>query len=392
MLRVDVLGDVRAALDGRPLDLGGPRQRAVLGLLVAARGHVVPTDRFVEDLWAGSPPPKALGALQAYVSHLRRRLEPDRAPRTPASVLVSVAPGYRLVLPVEQVDAWEVARSVEAARTAPPAEALALALRARARRTGRPFAPYVDEPWAATEATRLDELHAAAAEIAGQAALALDRPGQALDALDALVRAEPLRESAAALLARTLAALGRPGDALTVLREVRTRIVDELGLDPGPQWRSAHTAVLAPPAASRPQPTREGGGRRRAPADARPREDRDDGFLGRGEELARLHGADRAAGPRAGVVWITAAAGTGKSALVERFAQEAADRGRDVLRVRCPEVAGAPPGHAWRDLLVRATGTSPAPAGAFALAAAVAPVVGGAVVVCEDVHGADGGT
>ncbi|MFC5063451.1 AfsR/SARP family transcriptional regulator, partial [Actinomycetospora atypica] len=230
-LSVGVLGDVRAAIDGRPLDLGGPRQRAVLGMLVAAGGRIVSTDRFVEDLWSGEPPPKALGALQAYVSHLRRLLEPGRAPRTPASVLVSAAPGYRLALPPEQVDAWDLARLVEAARSAPPAEALDLAGRALARWTGTPFAAYADEPWAAREATRLAEVHATAAEVAGEAALALGRPAAAVGVLDDLARAAPLRESGVALLARVLAGAGRTGDALAGLRAARELLADEPGLD-----------------------------------------------------------------------------------------------------------------------------------------------------------------
>lgn len=383
MLRLDVLGDVRATIDGRPLDLGGPRQRAVLGMLVAAGGRVVPTDRFLEDLWSGRPPPKALGALQAYVSHLRRRLEPDRAPRTPASVLVSAATGYRLVLPAEQVDAWDLARLADAARAAPPAEALTLALAARARWTGTPFAAYADEPWAAAAGTRLAEVHAAAAETAGEAALVLGRPGEGLAALDELVGAQPLRESAAALLARTLAAVGRPGDALRVLREARTRLADELGLDPGEAWHEAQRAVLRPTAA----PSR---GRNGHPAAAPVV---DDGFLGRTEELARLHRAAGTPGTRAGIVWVAAEAGTGKSALVDRFAREATQRGGRVLRVRVPESGGAPPGWAWRDLLARETATAPTAPDPFTLAATVAPLLAGpTTLVCEDVHGADGET
>src|SRR6478609_12171176 len=89
---------------GEPVELGGPRQRAVLLRLLVAGGHVVPAERIVDDLWRGEPPPKALGALQAYVSHLRRALEPDRAPRAPARVLVSASPGYALDAPARCVD------------------------------------------------------------------------------------------------------------------------------------------------------------------------------------------------------------------------------------------------------------------------------------------------
>ncbi|MGC5009238.1 AfsR/SARP family transcriptional regulator [Streptosporangium sp. DT93] len=91
MLRV--LGPLQAEIDGRAVDLGTSRQRAVVARLVAAGGHVVSTDRFIDDLWRGQPPPKALTALQVYVSNLRRVLEPGRAPRTPATVLVGSRPG-----------------------------------------------------------------------------------------------------------------------------------------------------------------------------------------------------------------------------------------------------------------------------------------------------------
>src|SRR6478735_4827044 len=111
---------------GEPVELGGPRQRAVLARLLAAGGQVVPAERIVDDLWQGEPPPRALGALQAYVSHLRRAIEPDRAPRAPARVLVSAAPGYALLAPDGTVDADAFADDLRAAESAArPEDALA---------------------------------------------------------------------------------------------------------------------------------------------------------------------------------------------------------------------------------------------------------------------------
>lgn len=106
MTRIRVLGPIEVQVDGRPVELGGPRQRAVLGMLVAARRGVVSTDRLIEDLWRGQPPPSATASLQAYVSKLRRLLEPGRSPRAPARLLVSAPPGYVLRVRDEQVDAW----------------------------------------------------------------------------------------------------------------------------------------------------------------------------------------------------------------------------------------------------------------------------------------------
>ncbi|MEJ2890477.1 BTAD domain-containing putative transcriptional regulator [Actinomycetospora aeridis] len=426
MLEIGVLGEVRAHLDGRRLDLGGPRQRAVLALLVAANGAVVPTDRFVEDLWAGEPPPRATGALQAYVSHLRRVLEPDRAPRRPAQVLVSATPGYRLELPVEAVDAWHHVALVAAARRAldegDPEGALTHLAAARSRWAGPPYAASADQPWAAAEVDRLVATRASAAEIAGAAAIAVGRPDDALADLEAVVRDDPLRERTAAVLARTLAAAGRQGDALAVVRATRERLVDELGVDPGADLRAAESAVLAGEAAPSAGPDRARGDtdvqrQRRHSADtsgapaasangdfgrveAANRTFAAPGattFLGRSDERARLHRAARAtAGGRgAAVAWVEGAAGSGKSALLEQVATELGD---GVLRAQCSEVDGAPPGWAWRDLLARHTGSPPEARDAFTLTGELASALRGAVrdglavLVVEDVHRADGET
>src|SRR4051812_22899859 len=89
-----VLGGVWATGDGAPVDLGGHRQRSVVARLLPSRGAVVPADLLVADLWYAETPPRAQAALQAHISHLRRALEPDRPPRTPARLLLTVPPGY----------------------------------------------------------------------------------------------------------------------------------------------------------------------------------------------------------------------------------------------------------------------------------------------------------
>src|SRR5512138_3805746 len=125
MVWIRVLGPMHAEVDGAAADLGGPRQRGVLALLLASRGDVVSVDRMISDLWRGEPPPRAIASLQAYVSNLRRILEPDRPPRTPARILVSAAPGYAVRLEPAAVDAWTFEAELARARAlSDPGEAL----------------------------------------------------------------------------------------------------------------------------------------------------------------------------------------------------------------------------------------------------------------------------
>ncbi len=97
-MQFDILGPLQVRDAGRPLLLGRPKQRAVLAILLLDAGKVVSLDRLVEELWGPHSPPQALASVQAYVSHLRRLLEPQRAPGAPATVIVNQAPGYRIVV------------------------------------------------------------------------------------------------------------------------------------------------------------------------------------------------------------------------------------------------------------------------------------------------------
>ncbi|MER7187525.1 BTAD domain-containing putative transcriptional regulator, partial [Streptomyces hyaluromycini] len=229
MLSVQVLGPIGADIDGAPVHLGSPRQRAVLALLLANRGRVVPVDRLIDRLWRGRPPQKAAASLHVYVSNLRRALEPGRAPRTPAGVLVSVAPGYAVRLPEDAVDAWRFEAAVRRARTAPPAEARHLLEEAIGWWHGAAYGEWADEEWAVTEAARLGDLHLAARELAIGAALASGTPAEAVPAAEALVREHPLREEGWRLLALAHWACSRRADALAALRRATAVLRAELG-------------------------------------------------------------------------------------------------------------------------------------------------------------------
>ncbi|MFF4614306.1 BTAD domain-containing putative transcriptional regulator [Nonomuraea jabiensis] len=229
MLTFTALGPFQAWADGVPLDLGGQRQRAVLARLLVAGGRAVPVNTLIDELWPGAPPAQALSTIQGYVSRLRRALEPDRAPREEARVLVSAPPGYALRAATEQVDAWRFEALVKS--EGDPGGVWAAMDTALGLWRGPALAEFGELSWAATEAGRLEELRLIAVERRAGAGLALGRATSLVADLEAHASAYPLREEAWRLLATALYGLGRQGDALAALRRARSVWRDELGLD-----------------------------------------------------------------------------------------------------------------------------------------------------------------
>jgi DNA-binding SARP family transcriptional activator len=380
-----VLGPVRALVAGSPAPLGGPRQRSVLARLVAAGGHVVSTDRIIDDLWSGEPPPKALASLQVHVSHLRRALEPARASRQQATVVVSAAPGYRLQLPRTAVDAWRFEDLVSQARGIEDAGRRSRLLdQALATWHGAAYAEFADTDWAAPEIARLDELRLVAIEARADADLQQGHAAAVVPDLEHHLQLHPAREEAARLLAVALYRSGRQGDALAVLRRAREHLAEELGIDPGPALRELEAAVLdQAPVLDRPA------GRPVLAEDEPPQP-------GHGAELDRLLEVATRKEPGLRLAWLTGDPGAGKTTLAEALATRLRDRGWQVAWGRCPEVDGAPPGWAWSEV-ARALGaddllSSEAP-NAFWTAHALAERLRGTqqrvLVVLDDVHRAD---
>lgn len=376
-MRVRVLGPLRVEVGDGYVDAGGGRQRELLVRLAVAGGEVVSTDALIDDLWHGEPPSRALGALQVHVSRLRRVLEPQRPPRSPASVLVSDPPGYALALAPDALDSRRFAALVETAATLPAAEAEPVLGEALDCWSGSAFAGFSDAAWAAPEAGRLEELRLVATERRARARLDLARPDAAVPDLERLVHGHPLREGAVALLVLALYRAGRQADALAVLHRTRRLLADELGVDPGPELRDLERDVLAHDVAAPPRavpaapPARPGPV---TPGTAEPGPD----LVGRTSELERLRRcASRVADGAADgtqLVLVTADAGAGKSALAAAFAAERAAQGWTVVTGRCPEADGAPPGWAWREIVDEVLAAHPAdPATAGRLAALTAP-------------------
>jgi DNA-binding SARP family transcriptional activator len=363
VIGVRVLGPLEVTVDGATADVGGPRQRCVLARLIAGHGRVVSADRLIEDLYADEAPPRALAALQSYVSHLRRALEPGRTPRAPAAVLVTSPPGYALQLGWDAVDAWSFEEEVhQAAGLDDPAAVHARLSSALASWRGAAFQEFGGLPWADLEASRLDELRLTAVEVRADAALRLGRAADAVAGLNRLATEHPLREEAWRLLALALYQSGRQGDALAALRRARARLAADLGVDPGPVLRELEDGILAQaPHLSAPSATlpRTSVIAVPAPAASDPARAAAAVYVGRDAELDQvMRSALEAAAGRMRTVLVTGDAGAGKTALADQLSQRLAAEGWTVTTGRCPEHEGAPAGWAWAEALRHLAGTA----------------------------------
>ncbi|MGW3018873.1 AfsR/SARP family transcriptional regulator [Streptomyces longwoodensis] len=242
------LGPIEAVVGGRPVDLGAPKQRALLALLASAVGRPVACDVLVEELWAGSPPPAALSSLHAYVANLRRVLEPHRAPRTRPTVLRTSGRGYLLERRSVDVDvdrfteraalAWQLQDSGD------PHGALRAFDQALALWRGPAYAEAADSACVRPDGARLQELRLSATEGRCAALLAAGAHEIAVADLEAFVQDHPLREYGCELLGLALYRAGRQAEALAVLRTHQRRLARELGIDPRPALQRLQQQIL----------------------------------------------------------------------------------------------------------------------------------------------------
>ncbi|MGZ4610705.1 MAG: BTAD domain-containing putative transcriptional regulator [Actinomycetes bacterium] len=245
-LAISVLGEVSASRDGAPVDLGGLKQRAVLALLVLARGDVVPADRLVDSLWGAAQPRNGTGALHSYLSHLRRRLEPDRNARSREGLIARQGPGYVLRVSTDTVDAWRFERLVrEASGHEDPSARAAALTEALGLWRGPAFADFAGEPWVEAEVARLHGLREHSQEQLLATRLDLGESAVLVPEIERLVAQDPLREERWRMLVLALYRAQRQADALGALRRARKTLADELGVDPGPALRELEREVLS---------------------------------------------------------------------------------------------------------------------------------------------------
>jgi DNA-binding SARP family transcriptional activator len=235
-----ILGPLEAHLGGRPLELGSTKQRALLSALLLRAEEVVPVERLIDELWGEAPPRSAANALQVYVSRLRKALG--------AGALVTQAPGYVARVAKGRLDASRFEDLVAEGRRAmlsDDAATAATCLReALALWRGDCLAGVELHGFARTAIGQLDELRLAVQEDLILAELSLGHHTALVTTLDALVQEHPYRESLRAHLMLALYRSGRQADALEAYRRARLTLVDELGIEPGPELQQLQQAIL----------------------------------------------------------------------------------------------------------------------------------------------------
>lgn len=245
-MRFGVLGTVEVWQGNDRLDVGTPRNRAVLARLLLSPGRVIPVDQLMDDLWEGCPPPQALSSLRTFICRLRRVVEPaDQEPGRP-SVLITEPRGYVLRVDEAALDSARFERLLQQARAAAdPRTVLGLVDEALGLWRGPAYAEFAHALWARGEVARLQELRLGGTEHRLDTLLALGRHAEAVPELEAHARAHPTREDGWRLLALGLYRSSRQGDALAALREARRYLAEELGVDPGPELRKLEADILS---------------------------------------------------------------------------------------------------------------------------------------------------
>ncbi|MGN9844286.1 BTAD domain-containing putative transcriptional regulator [Nonomuraea sp. H19] len=271
-MRFGVLGPLEVWTDeGKPVKVPEAKVRALLAILLAHRGRAVSADRLVDDLWGEHLPVNPTGTLQTKASQLRRALAEAEAGGR--ALVVSRRPGYLLDVDDDAVDAGRFqALLARAHASAVPQDRAALLNDALALWRGPAFE---DMEFLRAAAAGLEEQRLVALEDLAEVRLALGEHGRLAAELADLVTEHPLRERLRAAHMRALYRSGRQVEALDSYRDLRERLADELGLDPGPELADLHRAILsqdadsARPQTNLPAPVNELIGRSEAVAEVR---------------------------------------------------------------------------------------------------------------------------
>jgi DNA-binding SARP family transcriptional activator/tetratricopeptide (TPR) repeat protein len=312
-----LLGEVQVRVAGQPLDVGTPRQQAVLAALAVDAGRPVPIETLIDRVWGDEPPGEVRNVLYSHLSRIRQLLKKiTEMTGTPAG-LARRSAGYVLEIDPEVVDLHRFARLLE--RGNDPREPddghAAVVTEALLGRRGPPLAgiqgEWADQVRSTWQRQRLD-----AAVRWGDLELRLGRPGAVIAAMSELTAEYPLSEPLEALYLRALHAAGRDAEAVDRFAVVRRRLADTLGADPGPELRALHAAILRGELpAGGPAPPRA------TPAQLPPDTP---GFAGRESALRRLDELSDGPSATARIVVLSGTAGVGKTTLALHWAHSAA--------------------------------------------------------------------
>jgi DNA-binding SARP family transcriptional activator len=332
-----ILGPLEVEDDGRAIELGGARQRAVLAILLLHRGKLVPASRMIDDLYGEQPPATAAKSLQVHVSRLRKALGNHTS-------VESRAGGYALRLEPHELDAdrFEAKHRLgrEALATGKTEEAKAAFDEAINLWRGPPLADVRYEDFAQAEIARLLEARLAVEEDRLEAELTLGRHADVVGELERLIAENPLRERLRGQLMTALYRCGRQAEALEAYQAARRTLVEGLGIEPGRMLRELEKAILMQDSSLDLASTHDGG--------SETAEASRGAFVGRQAELEQLlAGLEDALAGRGKLFLLEGEPGIGKSRLADELIAHARTRGARILVGRCWEAGGAPAYWPW---------------------------------------------
>lgn len=346
-----VLGDIEVRVDGRLVEAGHARQRCVLAVLLVEANHVVSADQLVHRVWGGQPPHRARETLYNYLSRLRHVLEAASDVH-----LVHRSGGYVLTVDQMAVDLHRFHHLVAEAHTAEDEEqALAILERALGLWRGEAFAG-IDTPWVSGLRASLERARFAAELDCTDLQLRRGGHGWLLEEIATRAKANPLDERVAGQMMHALYQNGRQAEALDYFNQVRSRLADDLGIDPGPELQQlqhdilTHSPALTWRSSPRPRtvsfaPAVPG----ETPLSASPEHGPEEVFVGREAALGRLiKKLAMVNSGQAQAVLVAGEPGIGKTSLLRRFAHQT---GVATVWGACPEQVAAPPLWPWEQVL-----------------------------------------
>ena len=354
-----LFGELTVLAAGRLLDVGTPRQQAVLAALIVDARRPVAIETLIDRVWNDAPPDGARNVLYSHLSRIRQMLRHAADPASPSVRIERRHAGYLLDIDPDLVDLHRFGHLVDRGHDVRHADADRVKALAGALGLWRgPPLAAVPGQWAAQVRSSLHRRRLDAAVEWAQAELRLGHHGAVIGMLPDLVTEYPLVEPLEGLLMRALHAAGRGAEALDRYTAVRQRLADDLGTDPGPELRELHQAILRGELPL-PAPAEEEvmTGRTLVPPAQLPPEV--SGFTGRDDALRQMDGLLTAVGGRSGAMLIVAVSGTagvGKTALAVHWAHRVRDEfadGQLYVNLRGFDPAGSPvaPAEAVRGFL-----------------------------------------